>query len=325
MEDLKNNIYENNVDDFKSLRAIIEKSLNTNTLIPYYPLPCSEGYEKFLKTQKKDVCKFFKLDQRTQYSIQFLLSMKEKYKDKPEGMKEIKLPIKSEIRSRAKILTDEAFRETRNYIKTTNKNNNFDAYLDLAKKKSDKYDKNLGEYNANCSEIKELLNKITNENYSSILKELLKINYSNDLLEALKDMIHSKAVTERKYRDLYIDLCIAFFNKFNNEVNFKSIFIKKCEEELYSPFLTIKCDLDDEEKIEFLQEVKLGNIKILAELYNKGVIDLISIESYINFGFENVCDLNIRIICELIKKICLRFHLQNSTKLNTIVEKLEKL
>ena len=38
-------------------------------------------------------------------------------------MNDIKLPLKQEGRSRAKILTEEAFRETRNYIKI--KDNNF--------------------------------------------------------------------------------------------------------------------------------------------------------------------------------------------------------
>ena len=56
------------------------------------------------------------LDNKTQFSIPFLLSLRKKYEERPPNMKDIKVPLKNEIRSRAKILTDEAFRETRNYL-----------------------------------------------------------------------------------------------------------------------------------------------------------------------------------------------------------------
>jgi hypothetical protein len=36
---------------------ISDKINDINKVVPYYPLPSNEGYEKFLQTMKKDQCK----------------------------------------------------------------------------------------------------------------------------------------------------------------------------------------------------------------------------------------------------------------------------
>ena len=63
------------------------ENLNKDAL-PYYPLPSNEGYELFLKVTKKDIYK------KTQYSLPFMLSLREKFKEPPPDMKEIKFPKK---------------------------------------------------------------------------------------------------------------------------------------------------------------------------------------------------------------------------------------
>ena len=65
------------------------ENLNKDAL-PYYPLPSNEGYELFLKVAKKDLYK------KTQYSFPFMLSLRERFKDKPPEMGEIKIPQKIE-------------------------------------------------------------------------------------------------------------------------------------------------------------------------------------------------------------------------------------
>ena len=137
--------------------------------MPYYPLPSNDGYEKFLQTMKKDQY------QKTQYSVPFLLSLKKKYDDRPLIMKEIKIPLKNEIRSRAKILTDEAFRETRNYldVHTEVKNPQSREFLNnlykkiAVKSKEKKQDQNIDEVFLKTSEIRESLNKISIDNFDS--------------------------------------------------------------------------------------------------------------------------------------------------------------
>ena len=91
---------------------------------PYYPLPSNEGYELFLKVAKKDLYK------QTQYSLPFMISLRERFKDKPPEMKEINIPQKNEIRSRAKVVTEEAYRTTRNYLDENSDRRNFSiAYV----------------------------------------------------------------------------------------------------------------------------------------------------------------------------------------------------
>lgn len=106
-------------------------------------------------------------------------------------MQEIKIPKKNEIRSRAKILTDEAFRETRNYLDVHKdvKNqqsreflNNF--YKKIAIKSKEKNQEiNLDELNLKTAELRELLNKVSLENYNVYCDNILKFNYDEHLLE----------------------------------------------------------------------------------------------------------------------------------------------
>ncbi len=123
-----------------------------------------------------------------------MLSLRKKFEDKPENMKEIKIPLKNEIRSRAKILTDEAFRETRNYldVHTEVKNPQSREFLNnlykkiAVKSKEKKQDQNFDEVYLKTAELRELLNKISLDNYDSFSEQILKINYNEVLLENFK-------------------------------------------------------------------------------------------------------------------------------------------
>lgn len=111
-------------------------------------------------------------------------------------MKEIKVPLKNEIRSRAKILTDEAFRETRNYldVHTEVKNpqsrdflNNFYKKIAIrTKEKKDNVDQNIDEVYLKTTEIREMLNKISLDNFDLYCDQILKFNYNDVLLENFK-------------------------------------------------------------------------------------------------------------------------------------------
>ncbi len=120
--------------------------------------------------------------------------MRKKFEDKPENMKDRKIPLKNEIRSRAKILTDEAFRETRNYldVHTEVKNPQSREFLNnlykkiAVKSKEKKQDQNFDEVYLKTAELRELLNKISLDNYDSFSEQILKINYNEVLLENFK-------------------------------------------------------------------------------------------------------------------------------------------
>lgn len=106
-------------------------------------------------------------------------------------MNDIKIPQKNEIRSRAKILTDEAFRETRNYLDVHKEVKNQQSreflnnlYKKIAIKTKEKNkEQNTDEIILKTSELRELLNKISLENYDTYCDYILKYSYDEDVLE----------------------------------------------------------------------------------------------------------------------------------------------
>jgi len=113
-------------------------------------------------------------------------------------MLEIKIPLKHELRSRANVLTDEAYRETRNYLNiksnpakyNPNKETINNFYNNSSRQVSDNIVKSPLDYVfARTNELRELLNKISNENYYNYLEQILKFNYDEVLLENFKVFI----------------------------------------------------------------------------------------------------------------------------------------
>ncbi len=109
-------------------------------------------------------------------------------------MTEIKIPLKHEIRSRAKVLTDEAFRETRNYLDihseikiNQNPGREFNNFNNKSYKGDENIDKGIiDQYYLRMNELRELLNKISVQNYHISLEQILKFNYDEELLENFK-------------------------------------------------------------------------------------------------------------------------------------------
>ena len=106
-----------------------------------------------------------------------MLSLKKKYSDKPENLRDIKIPLKHEIRSRARILTDEAFRDTRNYLnldsEILNNSNNLKS-LTIAKPSENCRENHF--LIKNTKEIRQILNKISFDNFNTCKTAILKIN-----------------------------------------------------------------------------------------------------------------------------------------------------
>ena len=117
--------------------------------------------------------------------------MKQNYINIPKDFNELKIPLKNEIKSRARVLTDEAFRDTRNYIDVYNdiKNdkskdffNNFNRIIIEKSKNMRKGD----EETRLTNEIREVLNKISEDNFEQSSEQILKIDYDEDLLDKFK-------------------------------------------------------------------------------------------------------------------------------------------
>ena len=113
--------------------------------------------------------------------------MKKIYNEKPESLKEIKIPLKHEIRSRARILTDEAFRGTRNYLNLDSEIlNNSNSLKSLVVLKPSDNCKESFSLIKKTKEIREILNKISFDNFNTCKIAILRINYDQFLIENLK-------------------------------------------------------------------------------------------------------------------------------------------
>ena len=276
------------------------ENFNKNAL-PYYPLPSNEGYESFLKVMKKE--QYLK----TQYSLPFMFSLRDKYKERPINMKEIKIPQKNEIRSRAKIVTEEAYRVTRNYLDENSDKRNFSiAYITKNELSED-------EIKIKTKMLREMLNKICYDNYDNFLNQILKFEYDEKLLEIFKNLIFTKILTEKKYFLLYVNICIQMcklYNKktYSNEpkMNLKSLLLISIQKEFLSfnetniqnPFI-----LSQEEKNKFIINIKQQNIKLISELYLCSFIPKKIIYDCINELINNTNFLQINLLCLLISNI----------------------
>lgn len=137
--------------------------------------------------------------------------MRKKFEDKPAKMNEIRIPQKNEIRSRAKILTDEAFRETRNYLDVHKEVKNQQSreflnnlYKKIAIKNKEKAeDHNPDEIILKTSELRELLNKISLENFETYSDYILKYSYEETLLEIFKVIFYESHLESNFCKSCY--------------------------------------------------------------------------------------------------------------------------
>lgn len=322
----------------KSAIEKIKQKEQASNITPYYPLPSNEGYEKFLSHQKKDI--YYK----TQYSINFLLSVRQKYTEKPTEMNEIKIQLKSEGRSRAKIVTDEAFRETRNYIKIQNPNSmiNQTAFSQLQKKfaKKQSSEKFQGDIQAKLTDLREVLNKITFDNMETNINYILKFEYNEEIIENFRNILYYKAINESKYFDLYIKICLEMFKLYNRkshpsnpEMNFQSLMLKKCKEEFYNPNdtkLSFPFVENEEEKNIRKIDAKYGNVRLIAEFFLNNVLPFKVINECIDFLIVSKSsnkedgDFYIRCLCELLKKCIQKICNEDVKRVNYLSKVLEE-
>jgi hypothetical protein len=88
-------------------------------------------------------------------------------------------------------------------------------------------------FNLSVKELRILLNKLSKDNFETISKSILNDHtYTPSLLNELMKIIFMKSTTEQTYLELYVDLCILLFRRFNDkenkEMNFKKLLLSKC-------------------------------------------------------------------------------------------------
>ena len=300
------------------------ENLNKDAL-PYYPLPTNEGYELFLKVTKKDMYK------KTQYSLPFMLSLRDKYKDRPPEMKEIKIPQKNEIRSRAKVVTEEAYRVTRNYLDEYSDKRNFSiAYV----KKNELSDNELKN---KIMILREMLNKICYDNYDDLLNEILKFDYDEKLLELFKNLIITKILTEKDFFILYVNICAQMCKLYNKKtysndqkMNFKNLLLVSIQKEFLNPNETsisypFSYNQDNEAKKKFIKSIKYANIHLISEFYLIGLIPKKIIKDCIDELIQNKNDFSISLLCQLIITTAKKLYTDAKDLLDNAHSFLEKI
>ena len=302
------------------------ENLNKDAL-PYYPLPTNEGYELFLQHAKKDLYK------KRQYSFPFMLSLREKFKDKPENMGEIKIPQKNEIRSRAKIVTEEAYRVTRNYLDENSDRRNFSIAYVKRNELSEEELKNR------TMILREMLNKICDDNYNIILNEILKFDYDEKLLDIFKNLLIEKILTEDEYFTLYVNICAQMcklYNKktYSNEqkMNFKNLLLASIQQEFLNLDETsikyippIPVTLGEKSKKKFIKKIKYSNINLISEFYNIGLIRKNIIKDCIDELIQKNTNFSISLLCHLIIKISKKLFTDLKESLDQTYTYLDKI
>ena len=322
------------IDNNTNNNYIIETPVETPKIenlnkdaIPYYPLPSNEGYELFLKVAKKDLYK------KTQYSFPFMLSLRDRYKDKPPEMGEIKIPQKNEIRSRAKVVTEEAYRVTRNYLDENSDRRNFSiAYV----KKNELSEEELKN---KTMILREMLNKICYDNYDILLNEILKFDYDEKLLDIFKNLIMTKMLTENEYFILYVNICAQMcklYNKktYSNEpkMSFKNILLVSIQQEFLNPntssiqYLSpIPISQDENSKKKFIKKIKYANIHLIGEFYNIGIIPKKIIKECIEELIQNSNDFSVSLLCHLVLKTSKKLFTDSKEYLDKAYAYLDKI
>ena len=155
--------------------------------------------------------------------------------------------------------------------------------------------KNKMKENTKKNDIICLLNMLTVDNLNIILNKIIELLTKNngeilpnkDIMEneyILIKVILDKAITEKRFVNLYAKLCFDLFKLLNdkiyNDINFKNILIEECKIK-FNELNNInnsdnnsennKINLDDE-KYYFIKKKFLGNIDFICELINVNIL-----------------------------------------------------
>ena len=174
------------------------------------------------------------------------------------------------------------------------------ARNDLSKEieQAEKYIKDLRkkmEENTKKNDIIFLLNMLTVDNFTEILnKILILITKENNETLSDKDIIYNeyilidvvadKAITEKRFVNLYAKLCYELYNKLNdkkyNDVNFNSILMEECKIKFNDLNKESNSDNNNDnnnninindEKYFLIKKKFLGNIDFICELINVNI------------------------------------------------------
>ncbi|CDW76846.1 eukaryotic translation initiation factor 4 gamma [Stylonychia lemnae] len=247
------------------------------------------------------------------YSIDFVLSLRSQFKDRPSNMALLDFPHK--------------------------KRRNLKKGGEMSE--SDKF-------NYTVRELRIMLNKLSTDNFETVSKKILNdFAITPSLLNELMKIIFMKATTEIAYLEVYVRLCIQLFKKYNDkenkEMNFKKLLLMKCQKQFYkmhekeekerrsrkaslqleenqssnnsttnqqlaqneSDFNKQMLYVFDEGEIKHRQRLQLfGNMQLIVELYLHNQIPEVIILTCIQSLLEDIqTDQSVEILCQMLHKL----------------------
>lgn len=238
------------------------------------------------------------------YEIVFLKAFKTKCQKKPKDMREIDIPLKSNI------------------------NIDFSPYEKEQRSETAETVRNL----------RILLNKLAKDNFARISDTILNnFQYTDEILDEFARIFFNKCVKEPNYIEVYMMLAENLFKKFKVvketyakgkeeqaqtyspskettqakdpiKLDFRSKFLRICErtfkDQENEDFLKdMPADLDEEEKKQKKKQRIFGNMKLIGHLYIRGYIGIIAVKQCMEKFLKNITEDNIENACALLLTI----------------------
>ncbi|KAG2324801.1 hypothetical protein Bca4012_039303 [Brassica carinata] len=177
------------------------------------------------------------------------------------------------------------------------------------------------EEQAKQRQLKGILEKLTPQNFGEMLEQVKSVNIDKAVtLIGLVTQIFDKALMEPTFGEMYADLCyhlsgaLPDFNEDGEKITFKRLLLDKCQEEFErgekEASRVAEVEQTEEEKEEKRLEFRrrrLGNIRLIGELYKKRMLTEkimhACIQKLLGDDQEDPLEENIEALCELMSTI----------------------
>lgn len=216
------------------------------------------------------------------------------------------------------------------FISSTNKNDKYKhiKIVRVGKKSSNKWKLSLNSANNLTTLIKNILNKISVDNFEKLSTELiLKLQIDNyTSLLVLANELFNRILINPVYIDIYIKLimkilCITKDIWQFNENNLQTVLINMAQQKFYTDYLkndieelnnlydtdflsnitTIELEgLCNDEKIVKKKSMSLSNIKFIVKIYQKGLLDKKPFENIVNILIQQSCINSVESLIEIL-------------------------
>eukprot|EP00210_Caulerpa_lentillifera_P003280 g3131.t1 len=206
---------------------------------------------------------------------------------------------------------------------------------------------NITDVEKNTRQVNGILNKLTPNNFERLLNQVTELITNAEVLRKSISLVFEKAVAEPTFCALYAELCerlstsIPDFPPLEGErqkLTFRRILLNTCQDEFEGVensrklLETVEDAAERELAEKKVKDRTLGNMRLIAELFNKGLVaekimhsclvDLLQTESGVDLPHED----NLEAVCEVLTLAGKKFSdsQRYSTHLSAFISRLER-